>query len=208
MQAIARKLYTEEEYWALEEAAPFKNEFWDGEIVAMSGGTFNHGRIAASVIRRLGNKLAGKPCVVVGSDVRVKVEKSRNRFNTYPDVSIACPPFRFEEKRSGIKDTLLNPRVLIEVLSPSTEKFDRTAKFDEYKLIESLTDYLLIEQEQIRVEHYHRAENGLWTVQSYTAPDDSFALIELEITLSLAEIYEGVEVSEALRLLPEAPDED
>jgi Uma2 family endonuclease len=144
----------------------------------------------------------------VGSDVRVKVEKSRRRFNTYPDISIACPPFRFEEKRSGVKDTLLNPRVLVEVLSPSTEKFDRTEKFDEYKLIESLTDYLLIEQERVRVEHYRRTENNLWTVESYTLRADTFALPGLEITLSLDEIYEGVDVSEAPMARPANEDED
>src|SRR6185436_10959173 len=138
MQATARKVYTEEEYWALEETSPVKHEYWDGEIWAMSGGTDAHSSLSVRVVSLCDAQLRGKPCRVYNSDLRVKVEKSRKRFNTYPDASIACPPIRFEEKRSGVKDTLLNPCVLIEVLSPSTEKFDREDKFDEFKLIDSL----------------------------------------------------------------------
>ena len=207
MQAVARKLYSEEEYWTLEETSPVKHEFWDGEIWAMSGGTFNHARVAANVTRAWGNQLQGKPCVVVGSDLRVKVAKSRHRFNTYPDVSIVCPPFQFEKRRSNVKDTLLNPRVLVEVLSPSTAEYDRTSKFDEYKLIESLTDYILIWQDRVRVEHYHR-KNDQWFIEGYTRREDTLALPELEITLALEDIYEGLDVPEVLRLLPELEDED
>ena len=174
----------------------------------MAGGTEGHSAVSLNVSSSIHRQLRGKPCRVYNSDLRIKVERSRRKFNTYPDISIACPPLRFEPKRSGIKDTLLNPRVLIEVLSPSTEKHDRTTKFDEFKLIESLTDYILIEQNQIRVEHYHRTENDLWTVQVYTQRSDVFALPELEMTLALDEIYEGVEISEILRLLPELQDDD
>ena len=208
MQALAHKFYSEEEYWALEETSPIKHEYYDGEIFAMAGGTEGHSAVSLNVSSSIHRQLRGKPCRVYNSDLNIKVERSRKKFNTYPDISIACPPLRFAEKCSGIKDTLLNPRVLIEVLSPSTEKHDRTTKFDEFKLIESLTDYILIEQDQIRVEHYHRAENDLWTIQIYTERNDVFALPELEITLALEEIYEDVEISESLRLLPELPNDD
>ena len=143
--------------------------------------------------------------MVVGSDVRVKVQKSKKRFNTYPDASIVCPPFEFEKRRSGVKDTLLNPRVLFEVISPSTGEFDQNEKFDQYKLIESLTDYILIWPERVRVRHYHRSDGG-WIEKSYTQRTDSFSLPELELTLSLNEIYEGLEISETL-LLFSVPDE-
>ncbi len=203
MQALAQKFYSEEEYWAFEEHSSIKHEYWDGEIVAMSGGTATHSLMAMRIGASLTNQLRGKPCRAFGSDLRVKVQKSRKNFNTYPDISIACPPFEFEEKRSGVKDTLLNPRVLIEVLSPSTEKFDRADKFDQYKLIESLTDYILVAQDRVRIEHYHRGEGQLWTVQSFNQRADSFALPELEILLSLEEIYEGLDVPEGLILLPD-----
>ena len=203
MQAVARKFYSEEEYWAFEETSPVKHEYYDGEIFAMAGGTEGHSLISGNVYAGIHRQMRGKPCRVYNSDLRIKVERSRRKFNTYPDISIACPPLRFEPKRSGIKDTLLNPRVLIEVLSPSTEKHDRTTKFDEFKLIESLTDYILIEQNQIRVEHYHRTQNDLWTVQVYAERSDVFALSELKLTLVLEEIYEGIEIAENLRLLPD-----
>jgi Uma2 family endonuclease len=203
MQAVTRKLYTEEEYWALEETAPIKHEYWNGEIFAMSGGTANHSLITVRISAAFTTQLRGKACRAFGSDLRVKICRSSKRFNTYPDISIACPPLHFEEKRSGVKDTLLNPRVIVEVLSPSTEKHDRTTKFDEYKLIESLTDYILVEQERIRVEHYHRTENGKWMVESYINREDSFSLPGLEIMLSLAEIYEEIDLSADLRLVKE-----
>jgi Uma2 family endonuclease len=188
MQAVARKLYSEEEYWALEEISPFKNEFWDGEIVAMAGGTFNHGRIAANVVRHAGNKLTGMPCVALGSGMRVKVQKSKKQFNTYPDASIVCPPC-----------------FLVEVLSPSTAEFDQNEKFDEYKLIESLTDYILIWQDRVRVKHYHKI-NGAWVEQSYNQRSDSFTLTEPAITFSLHEIYESLDIPET-PLLFSVPDD-
>lgn len=205
MQAVARKLYTEEEYWALEETAPFKNEFWAGEIVPMSGGTFSHAEIIANVVCHIGNQLKSKPCVVLGSNMRIKIAKSKKRFNTYPDISIACPPFEFEKRRSNVKDTLLNPRVLVEVLSPSTAEFDQNEKFDEYKLIESLTDYILIWQDRVRVKHYHKT-NGAWVEQSYNQRSDSFTLAEPEITFSLEEIYESLDIPET-PLLFSVPDD-
>lgn len=206
MQAVARKFYSEEEYWALEETSQVKHEYWDGELWAMSGGTASHSRLSVRIASLCDSQLRGKPCLVYGSDLRVKVAKSRKNFNTYPDVSIACPPFEWEKKRSGVQDTLLNPRVLVEVLSPSTAEYDRTSKFDEYKLIESLTDYILIWQDRVRVEHFHR-ENARWTIDSYTLRSAAFTLPDLEISLALADIYEGLDVPEVLHLLPELPDE-
>jgi Uma2 family endonuclease len=207
MQALARKIYSEEEYWAIEETSPVKHEYWDGELYAMAGGTFNHAEISGNVLTALRQRLKGKPCRALGSDLRIKVDKSAKRFNTYPDISIACPPFEWEKRRSGVKDTLLNPRVLIEVLSRSTGEYDRTAKFDEYKLLDSLTDYVLIWQDRVRIEHFHR-ENGNWILKSYAHRDDILALPEWAISLPLAEIYEGVDVPEVLQLFSAIEDED
>lgn len=206
MQEVGRNFHTEEEYWKLEETSPVKHEFWRGKLFAMAGGTINHASAAANLIGAVGRQLAGKPCRVVGSDMRVKVEKSTNNFNTYPDAAIACPPLEFEKKRSGVKDTLLNPRVLFEVLSPSTMEYDRTGKFDEYKLIDSLTDYVVIWQDRVRIEHFHR-QDGHWFIESHINRADAFELPGLEVTLSLAEIYDGIEVPDRLQLLPPLPDE-
>ena len=196
-ESIGRDFISEEDYWKLEETSPIKHEYWDGEIFAMSGGTFNHGRIAANILASTHTRLRDKPCVAVGSDVRVKIAKSKKRANVYPDVSITCPPFEFEEKRSGVEDTLLNPRVIFEVLSPSTMEYDQNDKFDEYKLLDSLTDYILVWSERVRVKHYHRNEKNEWIEKIYNQRDAEFALSSIEITLSLQEIYDDMEISEA-----------
>lgn len=197
---IGQNFLSEEEYWKSEETSPTKHEYWDGEIFAMSGGTFNHGRIAASILANAHLKLLGKPCVAVGSDVRVKIEKSTRRANTYPDISIACPPFEFEARRSGVEDTLLNPRAIFEVLSPSTMEFDQNEKFDEYKLLDSLTNYVLVWTERVRVKHYQRNEAGEWIEKSYQRRADQIVFSSIEIALSLQEIYDDLELSEAPRL--------
>ncbi|HEY0073933.1 MAG TPA: Uma2 family endonuclease [Abditibacteriaceae bacterium] len=207
MQAPALKFVSEEEYWTLEETSPVRHEYWDGQLWAMAGGTANHSALTVRIAGLCDAKLRGKSCRVFGSDLRVKVAKSNKQFNTYPDVSIACPPFEWEKKRSNVKDTLLNPRVLFEVLSPSTSDYDRTLKFDQYKLIESLSDYVIIWQDRVRIEHFHR-ENERWMQQSFTRRTDTFELPDLEVTLSLEEIYEGVDVPEDLRLIPDLEDED
>lgn len=196
-ESFGRDFISEEDYSKMEETSPIKHEYWDGEIFAMSGGTFQHGLVAANIGRHIGNRLDGKPCVAVGSDMRVKIAKSKKRSHFYPDISVVCPPFEFEEKRSGVEDTLLNPCVIFEVLSPSTMEFDQNDKFDEYKLLDSLTDYVLVWPERVRVKHYHRNEKNEWVEKSYSERDDKISLSSLGIVLSLQEIYADVEMTQA-----------
>ena len=201
--------FSEEEYWKLEETSAFRNEYWNGQILPMRSGTFIHALIIANVVGIVGNQLDENPCVALGSGMRVKVTKSTHNFNTYPDISIACPSFEFEARRSGVKDTLLNPRVIFEVLSPSTMEYDQNDKFDEYKLLDSLTDYVLVWSERVRVKHYYRNADNEWIEKIYNQCDEEFRLSSIEITLSLQEIYDGLEMDETpiFRLANDEDDE-
>ncbi len=162
MQALAHKFYSEEEYWALEETSPVKHEYWDGEIVAMAGGTFNHGRVAANVVRHVGKinctaNLAWLSVAMCAS----KCKKAKSDSILIPMRPSCVRRFNLKSGAAASKTRLLNPRVLVEVISPSTGEFDQNEKFDQYKLIESLTDYILIWPERVRVKHYHRTRRRL-----------------------------------------------
>ena len=141
--------WTEDEYLAMEEKSEVKHEFVGGKIYERPCGTFNHTTICKNLIVAPGNRLSGKPCRVHSSEQRIKVEKSGNTF--YPDAVIFCPPSRFEGKGDQL---LLTPSVIFEVLSPSTQENDRTDKFKDYRAIETLTDYVLIEPNRIFVDHF------------------------------------------------------
>ena len=136
-----KSLLTPEEYLAIERKSETKGEFYSGEVFAMVGASKRHNLIAANVIRVLGNQLLDRPCNVYPSDMRVKVSATGKY--TYPDVVVACEEELFDDEE---KDTLLNPVLIIEVLSESTEAYDRGKKFEHYQYIESLTDYLLVTQ--------------------------------------------------------------
>ncbi|PQV65134.1 Endonuclease, Uma2 family (restriction endonuclease fold) [Abditibacterium utsteinense] len=186
---------SEAEYRDGEEISPIKHEWFAGEVFAMAGGTFNHTRICGNVHTSAKAALRGRRCSAHNGEQRVKVEATG--LHTYPDSVIFCPPARFE----GTGDsTLLTPKVIFEVLSQSTESYDRTRKFDAYKRIETLTDYVLVAQNEIRVEHFRRAEGG-WLLRVYTACEEILNLENVEIELPLSEIYEELEFPE----LPEAP---
>lgn len=179
---------SEEEYREGEEMSPVKHEWFGGEVFAMAGGTFNHTRICSNLGRFLGNRLSGRRCDAHNGEQRVKVEATG--LNTYPDAVIFCPPSRFE----GTGDsTLLTPTVLFEVLSQSTETYDRTRKFDAYKLIGTLSDYVLIDQNEIRVEHFRRTTDG-WLLRVWTSRSDVLDLASVEVELPLEEIYENLEL--------------
>jgi len=199
MSAVAEHFITEEEYQRIEEASPVKHEYYNGRIYAMAGATPAHCLIAFNIQGALFVRLRGHPCRGASSDQRVKVEATGLKI--YPDLLIVCPPEQYDESDAN---TLMNPRVIIEVLSPSTELYDRTGKFDHYKQITSLTDYILIAQDRVRVEHYQRGEAEVWTVRSYNQREHSLTLPELELELPLAEIYDRLELPAGLLLLPEA----
>ena len=187
--------WTEEEYWELEERSEVKHEFINGQPYVMSGGTFNHTTICTNLASSLKTLLRGKPCRGRSSEQKVKSEKSGNTF--YPDAVVFCPPSRFIGKGDH---TLLTPTVIFEVLSPSTEATDRGGKFAAYRQIDSLTDYVLIEPERVFIDHYRRTPEG-WLLRNYTRRDDVLRFPDLSIELPLDEIYDELDVPEALLLL-------
>jgi len=158
--------YTLAEYLALEAASDTRHEYLNGEIFAMAGGTPEHGALAANVIRLLGTALLDRPCVVYTSDVRIRVLATG--LNTYPDVSVTCGAIERDPQDAS---TIVNPVVLVEVLSDSTEAYDRGEKFAHYRRIPSLRDYLLVSQHEARIEHYRRNDDGTWTLRDVASSE-------------------------------------
>ena len=156
MSAQPQSFLTPEEYLAFERQADFKSEYFQGETFALAGTSRRHNRLVVNLTISLGGKLLPKGCEVFANDMRVKVEA--NGPYTYPDLAVVCSEPRFEDTEL---DTLLNPELLIEVLSPSTEAYDRGRKFDLYRQLDSLTDYLLVAQEQAQVLHYRSKPAGI-----------------------------------------------
>lgn len=186
--APEEKLYSEEEYLALERDADHKSEFVNGRIYAMAGASEPHNVAAVNILSDANIQFKGRPCRAYGSDMRVRV--SATKLNTYPDVVLICgePQFR-DDKR----DTLLNPTVLVEVLSPSTEAYDRGTKLLHYRQLESLHDYLLVSQDRIQIDHYSRTGER-WILNTYTDLDDIIELDSVGIELLVRNIYDKVEL--------------
>lgn len=198
MSTIPQERMTPEEYLEFERAAvDCKHEFYKGEIFAMSGGTWQHSLLIAAVIRELGNALEGKPCQVFNGDLRIKVNESG--LYTYPDASVICEEAQLEDSH---KDTLLNPLVVVEVLSDSTEKYDRGQKFDFYRTIPSLKQYVLVSQNKPQVEVFTRSEDTGWLLTVATGKNTSIELTALECELSLGELYRQIDFSEPESLHP------
>jgi Uma2 family endonuclease len=194
-QLVAR--LTPSEYLAIERAAAFKSEFHDGQMYAMTPGPARHSLIATNVTAEFGNKLRGKKCVPYNADLRILVE--RTGLFTYPDLSVICGPLQ-----SGIgDDTVTNPTLLVEVLSPSTEAYDRGQKFLQYRQIPSLREYLLVSQHEPLLELFVRQDNNLWSLREAAGLDARLEIPSLEITVSLAEIYANVDfLPQPLRVIP------
>ncbi len=187
MSTVPVRKLMEEQYLELERKAEFKSEFYRGEMFAMSGGSRVHNTIQANLIRHLGNRLEGTPCQVVGSDLRVLV--SATGLYTYSDAVIHCEPSRFLDKQF---DTLLNPTVLFEILSDSTEKYDRSSKSSQYRKIDSLQEYVLVSQSAPQVEVYQRLPEGDWKLRESADMTASFTLTSVGITIPLSEVYQRV----------------
>ena len=182
------RLYTLEEYFALENVGDARYEYWDGEIVCMSGGTLNHSAIAMNTAYRLRSKLAGGPCRVFGSDLPIRTPTAPPY--RYPGVSVVCGEPRVETIHGA--ETLLNPTIIIEVLSPSTESRDRGGKFIAYLQLPTFMEYLLVSQDTPHVTHHIRQHEDAWLVKELGGPGAQVQLASLGCELSLAEIYEGV----------------
>jgi Uma2 family endonuclease len=178
---------TPSEYLSVERKSEYKSEYIDGMIVAMTGASREHNLIAVNISREFSRQLKGRRCETYASDMRVKVPSTR--LYTYPDVVVVCGEPQFED---GELDTLLNPTVIVEVLSASTEMYDRGKKFGFYRTIESLAEYLLVAQDECRVEQYVRQADGRWLLSDHHSIGDVFALTSIGCELALGEVYDKV----------------
>jgi Uma2 family endonuclease len=176
-----------EEYLALERRAEVRSEYLDGEVYAMAGASLTHNQIVGNLLVVLRGQLRPRGCGVWASDLRVRIETTG--MFTYPDVVAVCGEPRLVD--STHRDTLLNPELIVEVLLPSTESWDRGGKFAHYRMLPSLIDYVLVSQDRILVEHFARQSDERWLLTTANALD---AMIELAngARLALAEVYDGV----------------
>ena len=176
-----------EEYLTLERKSEVKSEYLDGDMVAMSGGSREHNLIVTNFVGEIRTQLKGRPCEVYPSNMRVKV--SATGLYTYPDVAVACGEPQFEDESV---DTLINPTLIVEVLSDSTEAYDRGAKFGHYRKIESLVEYLLISQHQYGIEQYVRQTAGPWLRLETRGYKGRLELQSVQCAIDLAEIYDRI----------------
>jgi Uma2 family endonuclease len=177
---------TEEEYLRLERAADYKSEFAGGEIFAMSGGTPLHSLLATNWSGELRSKLRGRNCLVFNSDLRVRTQRTGSYF--YPDVSVVCGQPKVIQSSS---DILTTPNVIIEVLSPSTADYDRGKKFELYREIDSLQEYILVHADSVHVEHFAR-QPGSWIFREYRGAESAIEIASIECTILLADVYDGL----------------
>ncbi len=183
----AKLFVSVEEYLRREREAEERHEYDNGRIYAMAGESPNHSRVCVNVTGEVRARLKGKSCEAFSSNMKVCVIAAGKFY--YPDLSVVCGEANYHDKE---KDALLNPKVIIEVLSPSTEKYDRSVKFLAYQQIESLTDFLLISQDKPLVEHFERQAGGQWLYTPHKGLSESVPLPSIDCVLPLAEIYERV----------------
>lgn len=181
---------TPEEYLRRERAAEFKSEYFNGYVVAMAGAKYWHNVITGNAQISIGAQLRGRPCVALGADMKVRVERA-NLFR-YPDLSAVCGPIDFHDE---VQDAYCNPALIVEVLSPGTENYDRTQKFALYRLVDSLSEYVLVAQDRVEVEVHRKQPDGRWNATVFTELCDVARLESVGCDLSLAELYEKVEFS-------------
>ena len=184
-----RRRFSIEEYLSLDEKAPAKSEYCDGEIFSMSGGTVEHNRIVRNLVRQLDVALEGKGCEVFPSDLRLYVKQ--HKLFAYPDVTVVCGQPRM---LTGRKDTITDATLIVEVLSPSTQDYDRNEKFRNYRSLPSLAEYILVAQDEVRLEQHLRQRPGQWIMTEYTSIVDDVVLSSIEVSLSLKSIYRGVQL--------------
>jgi Uma2 family endonuclease len=178
------------EYLRRERDSLDKHEYRDGEILLMAGGTADHSLIVANVIGELRSRLKGKPCHVYDSNLRIRIP--RTVLYTYPDASVICGP-REPDPNDPSGETMTNPRLIVEVLSPSTEAYDRGEKFDRYRQLDSLQEYVLVSAATARIESFVRQDGGAWLFTPFSGLGAAAQLRCLEVALPLAETYAGIE---------------
>jgi Uma2 family endonuclease len=192
MSTAPKRRYTEAEYLAIERDVEAKHEYYRGEMFAMSGASRQHNQLTFNLALCLGQQLANRKCIAYTNDMRVKVESTT--LYTDPDAVITCHEPRFLDKEV---DTLLNPQVIIEVLSDSTEKYDRGKKFEHYRTIPSLREYVLISQDRAHVDRFSLNEQGQWVLSDATGLEAVVELSAVDCRLPLAEVYAKVEFEPA-----------
>ena len=190
-----KHFFTPEEYLRLERAAEYKSEYYAGEIFAMAGGSPTHSVITASALRDLGNLLKGNRCAPYDSNLRVFIPATG--LYTYPDVSVICGP---RELVPGHDDMITNPTLIVEVLSDSTEAYDRGQKFAHYRTLPSFAEYVLVSQKQPMVEVFFRLADGTWQLTPVRGLEATVRLQSLGVELRLAEVYDRVEFPEIVPL--------
>lgn len=181
-------LLSVEEYLEREASAEVKSEYVHGELFAMTGASIPHNLVTANVITALNKALEGKDCSVFASDAKIEIEPGAHY--VYPDISVVCGDICYGRDRD---DVLANPMVIVEVLSKSTRDYDRGSKFKAYRRISSMTDYLLVDQYSISVEHFHRERRGFWTMAELEGEEARVKLETLGVELILADFYRGLE---------------
>ncbi len=180
-------LLTPEEYLDIERKSEIRSEYINGRMIAMSGASWRHSIVGGNLFRELSSQLRGRACEAHTNDLRVKV--SPTGMYTYPDIVALCGKAELEDEHL---DTLLNPAVIIEVLSDSTEAYDRGEKFAHYRRIDSLREYVLVSQNKIRIEHYRR-DADRWILSEVSGPDAVLHLESIDCHVAVSTIYEKVE---------------
>lgn len=191
MSAKPKTKLTPQEYLAFERKAETKHEYFDGEMFAMAGAKRNHNVIAWNIGGELRQKFKGKDCEAYPADMRVFVPETG--LHTYPDLVIVCGEPIFQD---DVFDTLLNPILLIEVLSESTESYDRGKKFQHYRSIESLQEYVLVAQDEARIEKYVRHGDGFWMLSEAVGLESDIEFSAIECKIALAEVYDKIDFSD------------
>jgi Uma2 family endonuclease len=192
MSTHATTRITPEEYLERERAAEYRSEYLEGETFALAGASFAHARIVMNLVIALGLQLRGRPCSAFATDLRVAV--SRKGLYTYPDVFVVCGEPKFID---AVPDTVTNPKVIVEVLSESTKDYDRGGKFTQYRRIASLSEYLLVAQDEPHVEHFVKQPDGSWNLTETSDAAATVALPTIDCRLSLADVYEKIEFKRA-----------
>jgi Uma2 family endonuclease len=191
MASHPKTRYTAEKYLALERSCETKHEYFNGEIFAMSGASKQHVLIVTNAVTELWSQLKRGPCEVYSTDLRVNVAPTTGLY-TYTDVIVLCDEPQFSDEQ---KDTLLNPALIIEVLSESTKDYDRGGKFEQYRTINSFVEYLLIAQDRPHVEHHVRQADGSWILHETNSLEDTIQLKSVPCSLPLSEIYNKIAFS-------------
>lgn len=187
MSTHPKAFLSPEEYIEIERHAEIRSEYYQGETFAIAGASEAHSILADNLVVAFRLKLRGSPCRAYSRDMRVRV--SATGLYTYPDLVIACGERKFLDEN---RDTLLNPTLIVEILSPTTEAYDRGRKFSHYRTLESLQEYLLVSQDRVQVECFQRQSAGQWLLTAASRLEDVICLDSVGCTIPLADIYEDV----------------